>query len=68
MGGDADDYVLSEIGIPSVTAELGDNDDYVNDWICQSAVHCYNILSENARWMDYIIANTDKIAQSVKVK
>lgn len=68
MGGDADDYVLSEFGIPSVTAELGDGDDFVDDWTCKNPQTCFNILSLNAPWMEYILANMGKIAPVVKVK
>lgn len=68
MGGDADDYVLSEIGIPSVTAELGENDDFLNDWVCKNSQTCFNVLSLNTPWMEYILANLDKIGQVVKVK
>jgi hypothetical protein len=36
MGGDTDDYILSKYGIPSVTAELGEDDMYINNWTCKS--------------------------------
>ena len=62
MGGDADDYVLSKFGIPSVTAELGANDEYLDTWMCKDERSCFNILSENAPWIEYIILNIQKIA------
>jgi len=62
MGGDADDYVLSKFGIPSVTAELGANDEYLDTWMCKDERSCFNILAENAPWIEYILLNIQKIA------
>ena len=32
IGGDMDDWVLDTYGIPSITSELGDDDQYKNYW------------------------------------
>ena len=53
--GDADDYVMSQYGIPSVTAELGLSEDYVNDWLCKGQYQRYNILNDNYQWVYYIL-------------
>ena len=45
MSGDADDYILSEFGIPSVTAELGQQENFIDDWTCKSEEICVNILT-----------------------
>ena len=54
MGGDADDYMLSTFGIPSVTAEMGFFGQFVNDWTCSNKQICFDILRENTRWIEYI--------------
>ena len=32
VGGDQDDWTLGTTGVPSVTAEIGDNDQFINEW------------------------------------
>ena len=32
LGGDQDDWALSELGIPSVTAELGYAGQFIDEW------------------------------------
>ena len=32
VGGDQDDWTLAELGIPSVTAEIGNADNFVDEW------------------------------------
>lgn len=66
--GDADDYVLDTFGIPSVTAELGVDTDFVNDWVCKGGHQCYTILQENSSWVEFILLNIEAIAKMVKVK
>merc|ERR1719163_1234756 len=65
MGGDADDYALSQFGIPSVTAEMGYFGQYIKDWTCQSKSVCYEILRDNGRWIEYIMSHITTIAQQV---
>lgn len=57
MGGDADDYMMATFGIPSVTAEMGFFGQFIKDWRCQSKSVCFEILRDNARWIEYIIGN-----------
>ena len=66
MGGDADDYILEEFGIPSVLAELGEYDDFYDAWTCKSPEVCFNLLNNNASWMEYIIANTNTFSSKIK--
>ena len=65
MGGDADDYMLSTFGIPSVTAEMGFFGQYIEDWRCSSKAICYEILRENTRWIEYIFKNLTRISEHV---
>ena len=65
MGGDTDDYILSKFGVPSVTAELGEDSMYMHNWICKSQSVCFNILAKNTLWMEYIFGNPDKITQTL---
>lgn len=32
IGGDQDDWTLAELGIPSVTAEIGYEGEFIDDW------------------------------------
>jgi hypothetical protein len=32
VGGDQDDWTLAELGIPSVTAEIGKEDNFIDEW------------------------------------
>lgn len=68
MGGDADDYVLAQFGIPSVTAELGENDDFIADWQCKNSQTCFNILSLNAPWIEHIMTHLGEIGKYITIK
>jgi hypothetical protein len=63
MTGDADDYVMSTFGIPSVTAEMGYDGQYFKEWMCKNKKTSFDILSENANWMEYIIKKVPDIAK-----
>jgi len=65
MGGDADDYMLSTYGIPSVTAEMGFYGQFVDDWTCSNKQICYDIIKENTRWIEYVFENLPSIAEKV---
>jgi len=65
MGGDTDDYILSKYGIPAVTAELGEDEMYVNNWTCRNQQMCYNIMNKNTLWMEYLFSHVDQIAKVV---
>jgi len=62
MGGDADDYMLETFGIPSITSEMGFFGQFIKDWSCQSKSVCYEILRENAQWIEYIFTNVGRFA------
>lgn len=68
MGGDADDYILATFGIPSVTTEMGFFGQFIKDWRCQSKAVCYEILTQNTRWMEYIFNHVFDIAEHVYPK
>ena len=68
MGGDCDDYILDQFGIPSVTSEMGYFGQYIQDWRCQSKSVCFEILRENSRWIEWIFANVGDIAKRVTPK
>ena len=53
IGGDSDDYVLSELGIPSVTAELGRENQYSEEWANKNVEEAYKICSDNADYLDF---------------
>jgi carboxypeptidase T len=68
MGGDADDYVLEQFGVPSVTSEMGYFGQYIKDWTCQSKSVCFEILRENSRWIEYVFSHAKAIGQRVHPK
>ena len=65
MGGDSDDYMLATYGIPSVTTEMGFFGQFIKDWRCQSKAVCFEILSQNTRWMEYVFKHVNDIATHV---
>ena len=68
MGGDADDYVMSTFGIPSITSEMGFFGQYYKDWQCQSKGTCFEILRDNSRWIEYIFTKIPEIAEKLVIK
>ena len=46
IGGDCDDYVLSEFRIPSVTAELGKETQYVEEWANKIGVNVIEVKTK----------------------
>lgn len=68
MNGDCDDYMMETYGIPSVTAEMGHLNQYVNDWKCVSPNACFDILDSNTKWMEYLFQNIGKVAAIVQPK
>lgn len=45
VGGDADDYITATYGIPSVTSELGNMNQFVNDFVIRSKEDAFEIVS-----------------------
>lgn len=66
MNGDCDDYMMMTYGVPSVTSEMGYDEEYVDNWICKSSAICFDILDQNSKWMEYVFSSVNKIAAVVK--
>ena len=55
IGGDMDDWVLSELNIPSITNELGTQDQYSDEkWLVKSKEDAMKICSDNSQWLDFV--------------
>lgn len=48
-----DDWILSTYNIPSVTGEIGNENDFINEWTVQSADKAYQITSDNLPWIEH---------------
>jgi len=46
IGGDQDDWTLAELGIPSVTAEVGFVGQFIDEWRVRDAGTANDILEE----------------------
>ena len=68
MNGDCDDYMMATYGVPSVTSEMGFDEEYVDNWVCKTSSICYDILTQNSKWIDYVFSSINKIATVVKPK
>lgn len=53
IGGDCDDYVLSEFRIPSVTAELGKEAQYVEEWANKNVDEALKICEDNVEYLEF---------------
>lgn len=51
IGGDQDDWALAELGIPSVTAEVGFVGQFKDEWQVLSAVTASDIVQEQSPWI-----------------
>ena len=51
IGGDADDFITATYGIPSITAELGDGSEFIQQWVAASKEGAYHILLQNFSWL-----------------
>ena len=51
IGGDMDDWVLDTYGIPSITSELGDDEQYKGYWENRSAQMALSIIKDNQDWI-----------------
>ena len=54
LGGDQDDWTLAELGIPSVTAELGYVGQFIDEWQLKDTGTGNEILREQSAWMEYV--------------
>lgn len=64
IGGDMDDWVLSTFNIPSVTNELGTEDQYTDSWTAQSSSTAYQLVNENLPWVEHVY---HKIGPQLKI-
>ena len=64
--GDADDYVLEQFGIPSITAEIGSAADYLDDWLCKNEKMCFSLLNDNYQWVLSLLQSLDIVIPVLK--
>ena len=48
-----DDWVLATYNIPSVTGEIGNESDFVEEWTVSSPEKAYDIISKNQPWLEH---------------
>jgi hypothetical protein len=48
IGGDQDDWTLGELGIPSVTAEVGYVGQFIDEWQVRDASTAQDIMQEQS--------------------
>ena len=48
-----DDWVLATFNIPSVTAELGDENQYIGEWTVKDKSTALSICQENSNWLEH---------------
>ena len=53
IGGDGDDYILGELGIPSVTAELGTEGQYIEEWQVKNLDEAVKICQDNSQYLEF---------------
>ena len=66
IGGDQDDWALDEHGIPSVTAEIGATNQFVDDWQLVSVHDGNSICAEQSKWIEHIFGKLPYIHGIVK--
>ena len=66
MGGDTDDYITASYGIPSVTSEIGNPNQFINDFVIRSKEDAYEIVSQNSKWLDYVFDNLSRYNHMVQ--
>ena len=54
IGGDQDDWTLGQLGIPSVTAEVGYVGQFIDEWQVRDASTAQDIMQEQSNWMTYL--------------
>ena len=65
IGGDQDDWTLSELGVPSVTAEVGYVGQFIEEWRVRDSNVANDILSEQSPWLEYIYTNLPQFGKTV---
>lgn len=54
IGGDQDDWTLAQLGVPSVTAEVGYVGQFIDEWQVHDAGTAQDIMDEQSQWITYI--------------
>jgi hypothetical protein len=67
IGGDADDYITENFAIPSVTAEIGDPGNFVQQWVAKDKESAFNVLNQNIQWVDYIFLNLPDFSRKLSL-
>lgn len=65
IGGDQDDWTLGELGIPSVTAEVGFVGQFIDEWRVRDASTATDICQEQSQWVQYIYEHLPEFGQTV---
>ena len=65
IGGDADDFITATYGIPSVTAELGDGSEFLQQWVAASKEGAFHILMQNFSWVQYIFTHLPEFSKKL---
>ena len=53
IGGDGDDWILDNLNIPSVTAELGTEGQYIEEWTIKDVPNAVQICTDNYEYLDH---------------
>jgi len=48
-----DDWVLATYNIPSVTAELGNENDFLSEWTVKDNLTAFNICKDNFNFLEH---------------
>ena len=51
-----DDWILGTLDIPSVTAELGFVDSYIDQWTIKSRSEALKLCQDNSQWLEHVFA------------
>ena len=65
IGGDQDDWTLGQLGIPSVTAEVGYVGQFIDEWQVKDASTAQDIMQEQSRWIEYIFTHLPEYGEIV---
>ena len=65
LGGDQDDWTLDQLGVPSVTAELGFSGQFIDEWQLDNAGTGNSIMKEQGAWMEYIFEHLPEYGKIV---
>ena len=65
IGGDQDDWTLAQLGIPSVTTEVGYVGQFLDEWRVRDASTANDILQEQSGWLQYVYKHLPEFAEIV---